>query len=149
MPFKTRQIESIWLGETNRRLHCDGRRGGNAAGIRGRLHGEAGTAPLGSRVGNAAPVGGERVKPRAAAACCRLDQADGRSDRPRRRRSVELDQRHAELQDFAFKVALMQDDITPWPWRRGLAIPRVFGKRREWGEETMQGGRGVPTSDRR
>ena len=35
MPFKTRQIESIWLGETNRRLHCDGRRRGQCGGNSG------------------------------------------------------------------------------------------------------------------
>jgi hypothetical protein len=35
MPFKTRQIESIWLGETNRQLHCDGRRRGQCGGNSG------------------------------------------------------------------------------------------------------------------
>jgi hypothetical protein len=33
--FKTRPIESIWLGETNRRLHCDGRRRGQCGGNSG------------------------------------------------------------------------------------------------------------------
>jgi hypothetical protein len=32
--FKTRPIKSIWLGETNRRPHCDGCRGGQCAGRR-------------------------------------------------------------------------------------------------------------------
>ena len=33
--FKTRPIESIWLGETYRRLHCDGRRRGQGGGNSG------------------------------------------------------------------------------------------------------------------
>jgi hypothetical protein len=35
MPFKTRLIESIWVGETNRRLHCDGCRRGQCGGNSG------------------------------------------------------------------------------------------------------------------